>query len=240
MNMLLEQLLNKTIRISRVCLIVLGADLLMGQGGLVPTPTEALLKVKVVDMQGKPRKYDKVIFEDSASKKVYAGITGEDGTFSILVPKGKSYFVKLKSFESDTPQSVLRIPDREGLLTFEYTIKYELPKIYRLEHVYFDFGKATLKPSSYKALDNLVELLKLKKTMVIEVAGHTDDIGSYESNMELSRRRAEAVRSYLISKGIEPERVIAKGYGSTQPVAPNDSDENRQKNRRVEIRIIHE
>jgi len=240
MNKRVGQLMNGLIGLSHVFAILIGVNLLRGQEGLKPTPTEALLKVKVLDMEGKPRKYDKVIFEDSASKKVFSGITGEEGTFSILIPKGKSYFVKLKSFESDTPQSVLRIPDKEGLLTFEYTIRYELPKIYRLEHVYFDFGKATLKPSSYKALDNLVELLKLKRTMVIEVAGHTDDIGSYESNMELSRKRAEAVRSYLISKGIEPERVIAKGYGSTQPVAPNDSDENRQKNRRVEIRIIHE
>ena len=79
--------------------------------------------------------------------------------------------------------------------------------------------------------------------MEIEIAGHTDNIGSEESNMKLSQARAEAVRNYLISKGIKPERITAKGYGDTQPIAYNtnpdgsDNPAGRQQNRRTEARI---
>lgn len=220
--------------------VIIMSGLCKAQSQLEPTPTEALVMVKVTGMDGSPRKSDKVTFQDSISGKEYSGITNAEGKFSILLPKGRTYLVKIKSFESDTPQAKLKIPDVEGLVKFEYTIKYELPRVYRLHHVHFDFGKATLRPSSYKALDNLAELLRLKPTMVIEVAGHTDNVGSYEANVRLSQQRAEAVKSYLVKRGIAPERIIAKGYGPDHPIAPNDSEENRQKNRRVEIKIIRE
>lgn len=207
---------------------------------LAQTETEALLNVFVLDFNGKPRVGDIVIFMDSVSKKQYKGITNDKGNFSLLLPKGKSYLVLLKSFEADTPQGKLFIPNHEGKVTFDYTIKYELPKVYRLEKIYFDFGKATLKPESYPALDNLVELLKIKKTMVIEVAGHTDSIGSEQKNLQLSQERANAIKNYLVKKGIGSDRIIAKGYGSSYPIATNSTEDGRQKNRRVEIKIISE
>ena len=87
---------------------------------------------------------------------------------------------------------------------------------------------------------DLVEVMKLKKTLVIEIAGHTDNVGSLESNQTLSANRAKSVRNYLIGKGISSSRVTAKGYGETEPVANNMTDEGRQKNRRTEVRIISE
>ena len=82
--------------------------------------------------------------------------------------------------------------------------------------------------------------MKLKNTLVIEVAGHTDNIGSDESNKKLSKARADAVKQYLIGKGIAATRISTQGYGADRPVALNDSDSNRQLNRRTEVRIIKE
>jgi outer membrane protein OmpA-like peptidoglycan-associated protein len=82
--------------------------------------------------------------------------------------------------------------------------------------------------------------MKRKKLAVIEIAGHTDDVGEPAANLILSQKRAESVRNYLISNGIKAERVIAKGYGEEQPIAANDTSEGRQINRRTEVRIVKE
>jgi len=73
---------------------------------------------------------------------------------------------------------------------------------------------------------------------VIEISGHTDDVGDDASNLTLSQQRAESVRNYLIKKGIAANRVVAKGYGETMPVTTGTSDEARQKNRRTEVKIL--
>ena len=104
----------------------------------------------------------------------------------------------------------------------------------------FDSGKATLSPASFKELDVLVDVLKHKKTMKIEIAGHTDDVGNPESNKKLSLARAQTVVNYLKSKGINPERLVAKGYGDTRPIAHNDSAEGRKLNRRTEVVVLKE
>jgi outer membrane protein OmpA-like peptidoglycan-associated protein len=123
---------------------------------------------------------------------------------------------------------------------FEYTLTIEPTKVYTLRNVHFDTGKATLRPESYAAINDLLEVMKNKKKMVIEIAGHTDDVGDDDSNLRLSQARAETVKNYLISKGIQKERVSAKGYGETQPAASNDTPEGKQENRRTEVRIIKE
>jgi outer membrane protein OmpA-like peptidoglycan-associated protein len=106
--------------------------------------------------------------------------------------------------------------------------------------VFFDSGKSTLKPESAKELNELVEYMGLKKTMVVEIAGHTDNAGNKDANQKLSEERANAVRDYLIKKGIAADRVIAKGYGDTQPIADNTTEAGKQKNRRTEVRTIKE
>ena len=126
------------------------------------------------------------------------------------------------------------------MITSTLTIKIQPPKTYTLKNVFFDTGKATLKKESYKALNDLVKVMELKNTLVIEIAGHTDNVGSYESNIKLSQDRANAVRNYLIKNNISNERIFAKGYGYTQPVADNSTEKGRQQNRRTEVRIIKE
>jgi outer membrane protein OmpA-like peptidoglycan-associated protein len=77
--------------------------------------------------------------------------------------------------------------------------------------------------------------MRLKKSARVEISGHTDNVGNPRTNKTLSAKRAEACRAYLISKGIEGARITAVGHGAERPVAPNDSEENRQKNRRIEV-----
>ena len=101
--------------------------------------------------------------------------------------------------------------------------------------VNFDFDKATLRQEDVSELDKNVEALKAWGDVNIEVAGHTDSKGSDAYNMRLSKQRAEAVRNFLISRGVAAERLTAKGYGESQPVADNATEEGRFKNRRVEL-----
>jgi OOP family OmpA-OmpF porin len=102
----------------------------------------------------------------------------------------------------------------------------------------FDFDKSVIRPDARAKLDDLVSKLAGVNLEVIVAVGHTDSIGTAEYNMALSQRRANAVKQYLVSKGIEANRIYTEGKGKTQPVADNRTAEGRQKNRRVEIEVI--
>jgi outer membrane protein OmpA-like peptidoglycan-associated protein len=104
-----------------------------------------------------------------------------------------------------------------------------------LDDVNFDFDKASLRPQAYPKLDEAAESLKGWGDGKVEVAGHTDSRGSDAYNMDLSLRRAESVKNYLVTKGIPADRLVIKGYGESQPVADNATDEGRFQNRRVEL-----
>ena len=103
---------------------------------------------------------------------------------------------------------------------------------------FFDFDKAVLKPEGKAKLDDLVGKIKGINLEVIIAVGHTDSVGSDAYNQKLSVRRAESVKAYLVSKGIEKNRVYTEGKGEKQPVADNKTKEGRAKNRRVEIEVV--
>lgn len=100
----------------------------------------------------------------------------------------------------------------------------------------FDLGKATIREHSLPSLDKVAELL-ISKNFSLKLAGHTDNTGSAALNMRLSKERAESIKSYLVSKGANPSRIEATGYGMTQPIASNKTAEGRQQNRRVEFTL---
>ena len=104
--------------------------------------------------------------------------------------------------------------------------------------VLFDFDKAVLKSEGKSKLDDLANKIRGINLEVVIAIGHTDSIGSDAYNQKLSVRRAESVKSYLVSKGVEPNRIYTEGKGEKQPVASNKSKDGRQKNRRVEIEVI--
>jgi len=103
---------------------------------------------------------------------------------------------------------------------------------------FFDFDKSVVKPAGKAKLDDLVAKVKGINLEVIIAVGHTDSIGSDAYNQKLSVRRAEAVKAYLVSKGIEKNRIYTEGKGEKQPVASNKTKEGRAKNRRVEIEVV--
>lgn len=103
---------------------------------------------------------------------------------------------------------------------------------------FFDFDKATLKPAGKAKLDDLIGKVKGINLEVIIAVGHTDSVGSDEYNQKLSMRRSNAVKAYLISKGVDKTRIYTEGKGEKQPVADNGTKEGRAKNRRVEIEVV--
>jgi OOP family OmpA-OmpF porin len=111
-------------------------------------------------------------------------------------------------------------------------------KITLAADVLFDFDKSALKPEGKSKLDDLAVKVRDINLEVVIAIGHTDSIGSDAYNQKLSVRRAESVKAYLVSKGVEPNRIYTEGKGEKQPVASNKTKDGRQKNRRVEIEVI--
>jgi len=106
-----------------------------------------------------------------------------------------------------------------------------------LKNIFFDTNKYQLEPESRSELQKLIEFLALNPTVHIEISGHTDNVGNDDLNQKLSENRAKSVYDFLLSGKVDPARMVYKGYGKTQPIAPNDNDENRAKNRRTEFKI---
>ena len=204
---------------------------------LEPSMTEAVLKVTIIDEAGGGSQGDTVWFKGRDTGGSYMGVSNEIGKFSVKLPNDETYDASYKDRNGKLMSAPIELPGNQ-LLLINWELKYELPRTYTLDNVFFDTGKSTLRPSSFAELDELVEVLNYNTAMVIEISGHTDNVGDVEVNQRLSESRAKAVRAYLLKKGISGERVRAVGHGESQPIASNDTDEGKQKNRRTEVRIL--
>jgi outer membrane protein OmpA-like peptidoglycan-associated protein len=170
-----------------------------------------------------------------------ARVNPRTGEYSIALPAGKNYGYHAAA------QGYLSVNENLELVNLrEYSelkkdlllIPIEIGESIQLKNVFFVQSKAELKTESYPELDRLVNILKENPTIEIEIGGHTDNLGAPSANLALSERRVEAVRQYLIGKGVSGKRMAGKGYGGAKPIAPSDTEENRQMNRRVEFKII--
>lgn len=230
---------------STILLFVISAFSLSAQT-LEPTANMALINVVVTNKAGKRLDGEIVSFVASKDKKVYKGNTRANGEFSILIPIGDVYEVSYKNFTEDITYNKIEIPSEPALYTWDVSIVFDPGRTIILENVEYDFDKSTLRPSSFKTLNDLVEVMKIKDKLEIEIGGHTDGKGNEDYNLRLSQARAESVKKYLVSKGIKGNRITAKGYGMAEPIARNvnpngtDNPEGRQKNRRTEVKVTKE
>lgn len=214
------------------------------QNGTPTSPSVKVAKVNVVitDMGGKPSKGEQILFKNNTNAKTVSVISDADGNASLELASGFAYTITVKSITDSTKYGTLSIPslkeDEAFVDPFKVNIKFEAARTYTLKNVHFDVGKATLRPASYPALEELFGYLKNKESIRVEIAGHTDNTGKDSINLRLSQQRAEVIRDYLIKKGIQAPRIVAKGYGSGEPVADNETEEGRQLNRRTEVRIL--
>jgi OmpA-OmpF porin, OOP family len=202
----------------------------------------AKVNIVVTDMKGKPSKGEQVLFRNEASQQLFSGRSDAGGKFSLQLPVGSTYMITVKSLTDSSKYGRIEIPalapGEYYTEPFKVDVKFKLAKSYTLDNVHFDFGKATLRAESFPELEEVAGFLKNKEDIRIEIAGHTDNVGADAENLKLSQQRADAIRNYLLKKGIQPARVTAKGYGASQPVADNTTDKGRQLNRRTEVRIL--
>ncbi|MBA3705041.1 MAG: PD40 domain-containing protein [Bacteroidetes bacterium] len=163
------------------------------------------------------------------------------GKYLISLPAGKNYGISVKAkgylFHSEN----FNVLDTASYTEVNKDIqlkRLEVGNKIVLNNIFYDFDKATLRTESISELERLLTLMKENSTLQIEIASNTDSKGTDEYNQKLSQARAQSVVDYLIGKSISKERMIAKGYGETNPIATNDTDEGRQLNRRTEFKIL--
>lgn len=165
----------------------------------------------------------------------------QTGDYRIVLPYGVNYGF-LGYADKFIPVSdnldLTQVAEYKEIERDLYLVPLEVGSTIRLNNIFFDFGKATLRPESYPELDRLVGYMTQNDKMVIELSGHTDNVGSDDANMKLSTDRAKAVLDYVLAKGITADRVTSKGFGETKPVSTNDTEEGKQLNRRVEFTIL--
>jgi OmpA-OmpF porin, OOP family len=206
---------------------------------LKPTETQALLHVVVTDFEGKPTVGEPIFFQSTNTSKTVQRKTDAAGKFDLLLPKGDIYKIKYQGFLDEKEYSTIEVPKGNGFGEATLTIKMEdeTEEVFALD-VHYETGKATIRPESYKVLNDLVAAMQRNADSRIELAGHTDSDGSAEANLQLSKDRAAAVRAYLVQKGIAATRIETAGHGETQPVANNATEAGKAQNRRTEVRVI--
>ncbi len=165
----------------------------------------------------------------------------DQGDFLATLTSGKNYGLNISRAGYLFYSENFSLVGHEAKNPFNITVLLEPIEVGNkvvLNNIFFDSNKFDLKTESLAELDKLAEFMTLNPTLHIEISGHTDNVGNNQANQVLSENRAKSVYQYLVSNKIDASRLVFKGYGETQPVAPNDSEEGRKKNRRTEFKII--
>jgi len=208
-----------------------------------PTPV-SYIKGKVIDEEsGKPICAKVELTDLENSKSVIKGEScWEKGEFLMCLPLGKEYAFNVTKEGYIFYSENFQLKEKKEIID-PYVLEIKMKKIQVgggviLRNVFFNTGSHDLLPESIVELEKLIEFLKQNPTLVIEIEGHTDNVGSAEMNQKLSESRAKEVYDYLVSKEINSNRMKYKGYGFTKPVSSNDTPDGRSLNRRTEFVII--
>jgi peptidoglycan-associated lipoprotein len=199
----------------------------------------------------------KVALLDQEGEVMQDFVTGNDGKFLFRVYENEDYsllgetdgfITKRQSYttigKSVPLESLKELVTNITLDTIMVLDRKERNRIFVLENIYFGYDSADIRKEAAQELDKLVTLLNDNSDLKIEMGSHTDSVASDVYNIQLSQRRAESTVNYLIKKGIDPARLVAKGYGESKPIARNtnpdgtDNPVGRQRNRRTEFKIL--
>lgn len=180
---------------------------------------------------------------DNESQQMIASFTSNErtGEYLVSLPSGKSYGLAVKAKEYLFHSENFKIPPSTMFMEIHKDIYLKMVKVGAkivMKNIFFEFNKANLKPESIPELKRLIKMLNDVPTLKIEISGHTDNVGSELYNQELSERRAKSVVDYLVDNGIDSDRLTYKGYGLTQPIASNETEDGRAMNRRTEFKVI--
>ena len=176
-----------------------------------------------------------------ASKTVATAVSDTSGNYRASLPAKTKYGVEIMARDYLFFLEMVNLAEDTSDVLFVRNFsltKVEVGTKVVLRNIFFETGKATLKPESYAELSNVLKFMEDNPTIRLEISGHTDNVGSRRVNEKLSEDRARAVVDYLVSKGIDRSRFEARGYADTQPVATNATSEGRALNRRVEFKVI--
>lgn len=212
-----------------------------------------IIKVPEVWVTVKGKILDKKTGQPLSAKVIYEILPGgedlgvvqsnaETGDYEFKLPAGKQYAIRAEADGklAESQSLDLRNVKSDKIIADEnFQLQtLEVNATIELNNVFFDFDKASLKAESFPELDRLVELMNQQSNMKVEISGHTDGQGSERYNLALSEKRAKAVVQYMVGKGINKKRIVTLFFGESKPVATNDTPEGREKNRRVEFKIV--
>ncbi|MFP4527393.1 MAG: OmpA family protein [Candidatus Kapaibacterium sp.] len=205
----------------------------------------------VVTIQGTVRDCDSdwlaadIVWEDLATGERVGRLKSDpqNGHYVIVLPVGRKYgyYAEKEGYYPISKNIDLQQADSHRVVTENITL-FKIDNLekeaVRINNVFFEFDKSRLLPESIPELERLLAMLEKHPQLKIEIAGHTDDVGTDVYNNALSQRRAKAVSNYLTDRGIDRSRITTKGYGSSQPMASNENETGRASNRRVEFRVL--
>lgn len=207
-----------------------------------PNPV-SYIKGKVSDKEtGKALQSEFELINLTGNRIALKSNTDDQGNFLICLPSGYNYGINISKpgylFFSESFMFEDGYPINEPLIKNVFLQLIKIGEKMSLKNVFFEFDSWELKDESTRELDNLVKMMKLNPSIIIEVGGHTDIVGTDEYNMILSEKRALSVLNYLKDNGIPVDRVQHKGYGNTVPIGDNNSADGRSQNRRTEVVIV--
>jgi len=214
----------------------------------MPDPV-VMVKGNVLNQtNNEPLEVEVFYYDMSTNKQLGSAYSdASTGGYKIVLPFGKKYSLMANAEGYASVSESLDLTEKNKSL--DKSIQYqEITKnlelvpiakgnVVKMNNLFFETGSAVINPSSFLELENLIKFLNDNAEINIEIQGHTDNVGSESSNQKLSKERADAVAKYLIDNKISTNRITAKGYGESKPVSSNDTQEGRQKNRRVEFKM---
>ncbi len=209
---------------------------------IVEAPKIATFAGKIINKKtGKPLIGKLAMIQINEQDFETAKVDTSKGTYEFTSELGKKFLLnaKVPNYYPEYDQiDLTNEKTNVKMIRDLYVTPIEVGQSIKLKNIFFDLAKATLKKESFPELDKLAKFLTDNPEIKVEIAGHTDNQGKADKNMQLSRWRARSVQQYIVQKGIDIKRVNFNGYGLTKPVADNKTEKGRALNRRVEFTIL--